>query len=133
VVSSVAGFAPLLARTGYCASKHALHGFFGTLREELGPRGVCVTIVCPSFVGTDLTNVSSGSSSSRRALRETFGRTMMPEEVANAIYRATRRRMELMLPSPAAWLSYYSVRFAPRLYRWIMCRRFAAELGTSIN
>ena len=28
VLSSVAGFAPLLGRTGYAASKHALHGAF---------------------------------------------------------------------------------------------------------
>jgi NAD(P)-dependent dehydrogenase (short-subunit alcohol dehydrogenase family) len=35
VISSVAGFAPLIARTGYAAAKHALHGFFESLRTEL--------------------------------------------------------------------------------------------------
>jgi short-subunit dehydrogenase len=46
-VSSVAGFSPLIARTGYAASKHALHGFFDSLRSELQPDGVDVMIVCP--------------------------------------------------------------------------------------
>jgi len=35
VLSSVAGIGPLLGRSGYCASKYALHGFFETLRQEL--------------------------------------------------------------------------------------------------
>ena len=34
-VSSVAGFTPLVARTGYSASKHAMHGFFDSLRAEV--------------------------------------------------------------------------------------------------
>ncbi|MCX8006445.1 MAG: SDR family oxidoreductase, partial [Burkholderiaceae bacterium] len=54
VVSSVAGFAPLIGRTGYAASKHALHGFFASLRTELAPAGVTVTLVCPSFVATGI-------------------------------------------------------------------------------
>jgi NAD(P)-dependent dehydrogenase (short-subunit alcohol dehydrogenase family) len=31
VIESLAGVSPLLGRTGYCASKHALHGFFTSL------------------------------------------------------------------------------------------------------
>ena len=34
-ISSVAGFSPLIGRTGYAASKHALHGFFDSLRTEV--------------------------------------------------------------------------------------------------
>ncbi len=49
-ISSVAGFAPLIARTGYAASKHALHGFFESLRSEVRSQGVDVTLVCPSFI-----------------------------------------------------------------------------------
>jgi len=33
VIESLAGVSPLLGRTGYCASKHALHGFFTSLRS----------------------------------------------------------------------------------------------------
>jgi NAD(P)-dependent dehydrogenase (short-subunit alcohol dehydrogenase family) len=33
-ISSVAGFSPLVGRTGYAASKHALHGFFDSLRAR---------------------------------------------------------------------------------------------------
>ena len=42
VLSSVAGFAPLSGRSGYSASKHALHGLFDSLRGELKDQGVSV-------------------------------------------------------------------------------------------
>ena len=54
VMSSVAGVAPLALRTGYSASKHALHGCFESLRTELRGTGVGVTMVCPSFVRTGI-------------------------------------------------------------------------------
>ena len=53
-VSSVAGIAPLFGRTGYAASKHALHGFYDTLRCELEEHGVDVTLLCPSMIATDM-------------------------------------------------------------------------------
>jgi short-subunit dehydrogenase len=51
VITSVAGFSPLYGRSGYAASKHALHGLFDSLRTELA-YGVDVMIVCPGFTAT---------------------------------------------------------------------------------
>jgi NAD(P)-dependent dehydrogenase (short-subunit alcohol dehydrogenase family) len=48
VLSSVAGFAPLATRTGYAASKHALQGFFDSLREEHRPRASATTPSAPT-------------------------------------------------------------------------------------
>ncbi len=53
-ISSVAGFAPLTGRTAYSASKHALHGLFGTLRTEIHDAGARVLIVCPGFTDTNI-------------------------------------------------------------------------------
>jgi len=53
-VSSLAGKTGVPARTGYAASKHALVGFFESLRVELMDTGVMVTIVFPGFVATGL-------------------------------------------------------------------------------
>ena len=36
------------------ASKHALQGYFDSLRAELGPRGVTVTVVSPGYIATQL-------------------------------------------------------------------------------
>ena len=53
-ISSVAGFAPLHRRTAYSASKHALEGLTESLRQEIAPFGVRVSIVEPGFVRSGL-------------------------------------------------------------------------------
>lgn len=49
-VASVAGLTGVPSRSGYAASKHAMVGFFDSLRIELKPDGVDVTVICPDFV-----------------------------------------------------------------------------------
>jgi len=130
VLSSIAGFAPLLARTGYCASKYALHGFFDTLRCELADDGVSVTIVCPSFVDTDFARRGlSGDGSTLRADRRTTGRIMTPEIVAEAIYRGALRRRRLVVVSSTGKLAYWLSRLVPGFYERGMSRRFQRELN----
>lgn len=134
VISSIAGFAPLLGRTGYCAAKHALHGFFNTLRCELGADGVGVTIVCPSFVRTAF--ASSGLGADGRPLafeRSTTGKPMPPERVAEAVYRAAARRRRLVVLSPTGKLAYWMTRFFPGAYERGMTRRFQVELTRGGN
>ena len=47
VNESIAGIAPLLGRTGYSASKHALHGLFTSLRTEIRNTGTHVMVFVP--------------------------------------------------------------------------------------
>ncbi len=53
VVSSLAGKIGTPGRTAYSASKHALHGFFDSLRTEVWREGIKVTLVCPGWVRTN--------------------------------------------------------------------------------
>lgn len=53
VVSSLVGKFGTPVRSAYSASKHALHGYFDSLRAEL-PETIGVTILCPGFINTDL-------------------------------------------------------------------------------
>lgn len=54
VISSVAGKLGTPLRSAYCASKHALHGFFDCLRAETSRDGLHVTMVCPGYIATDV-------------------------------------------------------------------------------
>ena len=54
VLSSLAGLTGVPTRTGYAATKHALHGFFDSLRVELHGSGVSVTLACPDFVLSEI-------------------------------------------------------------------------------
>jgi short-subunit dehydrogenase len=53
-VASVAGKVGSPQRTGYCAAKHAVMGFFDALRTEVGGRGIRVTTIVPGFVRTEI-------------------------------------------------------------------------------
>jgi short-subunit dehydrogenase len=53
-ISSLSGKTGVPLRSGYVASKHAMQGFFDTLRIELQGTGVDVLVVSPGFVATDI-------------------------------------------------------------------------------
>ena len=49
-------------RSGYAASKHALHGFFDSLRAEVSNEGIDILLVCPGFIQTNVSkNALTGS------------------------------------------------------------------------
>jgi NAD(P)-dependent dehydrogenase (short-subunit alcohol dehydrogenase family) len=131
-ISSVAGFSPLIGRTGYAASKHALHGFFDSLRTELEDDGVDVLIVCPSFIDTGIDRAALGSDGQPAAhARKTTGQTTQPAEVASAILRAAQQRKTLLLFSFTAKAAWWLSRLWPTRYAAVMKRRLQAEIFPS--
>jgi short-subunit dehydrogenase len=56
VISSLAGYRGLPRSAAYCASKAAVSAFFESLRLDLNPRGIDVTIIHPGFIKTPLTS-----------------------------------------------------------------------------
>lgn len=129
VTSSIAGLAPLLGRASYCASKHALHGLFGTLRAELRDQGVHVLIVCPSFVRTNLqTRALDGDGDVTRHPQSTVGTIETPERVAEKICEAASRRQSLLVMSPVGKLSRWLNALVPDVYERLMTRQVKREL-----
>jgi short-subunit dehydrogenase len=62
VTASVAGKVGAPLRTGYCAAKHAVMGFFDALRSEVAHQGILVSTVVPGFIRTNIsTNALKGS------------------------------------------------------------------------
>ncbi|MBR3713647.1 MAG: SDR family NAD(P)-dependent oxidoreductase, partial [Bacteroidales bacterium] len=53
-MSSLAGKFGIPLRSGYAAAKHALHGFFETLRAENYDNGIRVLMVCPGYINTNV-------------------------------------------------------------------------------
>ncbi|QJE73847.1 SDR family oxidoreductase [Aerophototrophica crusticola] len=65
-ISSIVGKFGSPLRSAYSASKHALHGFFDSLRAELAGTGVQVTLVCPGFIRTEVSaNALTGDGSAQ--------------------------------------------------------------------
>lgn len=115
VVSSLVGRVGSPYRTGYAASKHALHGFFDSLRAEI-PETVSITMVCPGFVKTNVSvNALTGDGSALGTMDSAQARGLDVEPSAKrALDAIDARKLEVYIAGPegkAIWLQ----RFAPRL------------------
>jgi short-subunit dehydrogenase len=127
-ISSVAGFAPLAGRSGYAASKHALQGFFGSLRAELRASGVRVMLVCPGFTNTAIgAHALGGDGGPARQQRTTAGRQADPADVAEAVYRGVRHGRRLLVLSPVGKLAFLISRLSSNAYERLMARALRAE------
>ncbi|XP_047091836.1 dehydrogenase/reductase SDR family member 7-like isoform X1 [Lolium rigidum] len=116
VMSSAAGKVPSPGQALYSASKHALNGYFASLRSELCTKGIKVTIVCPGPIETP---ESSGAASSSQ--RNSSEKRVSVERCAElTIVAATHGLKE-------AWISYqpvlavmYLVQYIPTIGYWLM-------------
>jgi NAD(P)-dependent dehydrogenase (short-subunit alcohol dehydrogenase family) len=126
-ISSIAGFSPLFGRTGYSASKHALHGFFDSLRSEVEDDGVDVSIVCPAFIATGIERAALGGDGGPATLpRNAVGGEMSAADMADRIVDAIGRRRRLHLPTLLAKAAWWTSRLAPAYFARQMKRRVAS-------
>jgi NAD(P)-dependent dehydrogenase (short-subunit alcohol dehydrogenase family) len=121
VLSSVAGFAPVVGRPAYVASKHAVTGLFASLRPELARDGVGVTLVHPTFLATTPAEVAAAGGGA--AGRSTTGGTVTADDVARAVVAAVDRGRDRVLVGRTATLAWWVHRLAPGLYERLMVRR----------
>ncbi len=98
-VSSLTGKTGVPTRSGYAASKHAMAGFFDSLRIELQGTGVTVTMVYPGFVATGIRERAFGGDGrplGTSPVRE--GEVMPVDTCARLILdAAAHRRRELVM------------------------------------
>ena len=66
-MSSQMGHVGAADRSVYCASKHALEGLTKAMAVELGPHGIRVNTVCPTFIETPMTQPFSAMRRSGKA------------------------------------------------------------------
>ena len=129
VNESIAGVAPLLGRCGYAASKHALHGFFTSLRCELRHRGVHVMIVCPGFIQTNLQTRALGGDGNIATHEQTrIGKQQTPGFVAARIRKGAEANRSMMVFTFFGKLGVLISRLYPPLYEKLMTRQFRSEL-----
>lgn len=94
-ISSVMGKIGTPWRSAYAASKHALHGFFDSLRAEVEEAGVKITVICPGYVKTNVTiNALKGDGSQNKVMADTTSKGLHPAHFAQRALRviAQKRR-----------------------------------------
>ena len=98
-VASLTGLVGVPTRTGYAASKHAMRGFFDSLRIELTDESVSVTMIYPGFVATGIRENATGADGKPARIDPVNKDDVMSaEECADIIVRAieSRKREEIM-------------------------------------
>jgi short-subunit dehydrogenase len=123
VVSSLVGKIGSPLRSTYAASKHALHGFFDSLRAEVASSGVRVSIVCPGFVATNVSkNALRGDGSAHGVMDEATARGISPERCARAIARIIEKNRSEALVGGKEIAAVYAKRLVPKLFEKMLER-----------
>jgi len=118
-ISSLAGKIGPPLRTGYSPTKWALHGFYNSLRTEVGDE-IKITIVCPGFVDTEIHQHSvGGDKSGKRDLNE----FMKADEAALITLKAVARGDREEIMTSIARLGVYLSPFIPEILDAIAIRK----------
>lgn len=132
VVSSVMGYVGTPGRSTYAAAKHALHGYFDSLRAEVWRDGLHVTLVCPGYVRTTVSANALGPRGEQHG--RTDGTTMngiTPEACAAALLRGVARRRREVHVGGKEIAGIYLQRFFPGLFARIVRRLAFSVHGTA--
>lgn len=98
-IASLTALVGVPTRTGYAASKHAMRGFFDSLRVELDESGVTVTMVYPGFVATGIRENATGADGKAAKIDPVNKDDVMSvEECADIVLSVmtSRKREEIM-------------------------------------
>ena len=117
VTTSIVGKIGTPLRSTYAATKHALHGFFDSLRAEHHNDNITVTLVCPGFVTTNVSkNALTGDGSPQDTMDIATENGIHPDEFAKQMLKAIRnKREEVYIAGIKEKLGVYTKRFFPKL------------------
>lgn len=129
-VSSLTGKTGVPTRTAYSASKHAMQGFFDSLRIELMGSGVDVLVVSPGFVATPIRDRALGPDGKPRGKspRDEQKGNMSAEECVRQILVAMRKRRRELVMTLTGKVGMIVKVFAPG-----MVDRLAAKMSRERN
>lgn len=128
VVTSAVGKFGSPWRSGYSASKHALHGFFDAMRAELYDDNIKVLLVCPGFVRTNVSiNALNEKGEPLKQMDEATDKGLSPDDVANQILRAIENgKEEVVIGGLKEKFGVWMKRHFPSIFS-IMIRKMAVR------
>lgn len=121
VISSVAGFVGTPYRSAYAAAKHALRGFFDSLRAEIFQYGVGVTLVYPGYIKTNITmNALSSDGAKHGVMDASIQKGMSADKCAAKILDAVAAGKNEVMMGGVETMAVYLKRFAPGLAAYVV-------------
>lgn len=125
VTASVAGKVGVPQRTGYCAAKHAVMGFFDALRAEVEDDGIHVSTIVPGFIRTDISrNALAADGKAFGKVDDDIAGGMDVDECAEVVFNALKaRKREIPVGKGKEMAALWVKRIAPEfLFRMTKAR-----------
>jgi short-subunit dehydrogenase len=124
VLSSVVGKFGTAFRSTYSASKHALQGYFDSLRCEVYDKGISVNIICPGFIKTNVTiNSVTANGEKYNQMDENQENGMNAIECASQILEAIAKNKEEVLIGGKETYGVLIKRFFPSYFSKMIRKR----------
>jgi short-subunit dehydrogenase len=121
VVTSLVGRFGTPFRSSYAASKHALHGFFESLRAEAFVDNISVTMICPGFIKTNVSiNALTADGTALNEMDQAQENGMNSEDCAKAIFKALNAKKEEVCIGGKETYAVYLKRFFPTVFSKIL-------------
>lgn len=115
-------------RSGYAASKHALHGFFDSLRAEVYNDGIQILLVCPGFIQTNVSkNALTGTGTALGSMDNATANGLTAAECASQIVKAIQaEKQEVFVGGFKERLGIWMKRISP-WFLSVMLRKMAVR------
>lgn len=117
VISSISGKFGFYLRSAYSASKHALHGFFESLRMEVFKDNVKVLIVCPGKISTTLSlHALTADGGTHNSMDESIREGMPADLCAERILKGVKNEEEEIFIGGKEIRAVWIKRLFPKLF-----------------
>jgi len=115
--SSLSGKFGFHQRSAYAAAKHAIQGYFETLRMELKPHGISVTIAYPGSINTNISvNAIEKDGNKHGVMDPAQSKGMSAEDCAKHYITAIKKGRPEVLIGGKEFIMFHLKRFFPRLF-----------------
>jgi len=121
VTSSVMGKFGTRLRSSYASSKHALHGYFDCLRQEVADDNIEISLVCPGYIKTNVTkNMLEGDGTKHNKMGHGQDHGMEPDVFAKKLLPKVEAGKEEIYIGGTEIFGIYLQRFVPTLFHKIL-------------
>ncbi len=123
VTSSISGLFGFPLRTAYCASKHAVNGFYESVWTELHDRGIRTTVICPGRIRTNISfHALDKGGKPHGVMDKAQEEGLSPEKCVRAILRGVRKNRRMVLIGRKELIPAYLKRYIPSLFYWLIIK-----------
>ncbi len=119
-VGSLGGLISTYGYSAYSASKFAVVGMAGALRQELDASGVGVSVLCPPEVDTPMVANEAHNILPQTRFIKDVGGTLKVETVTRSALKGIQNNQFMIVPGIMAKFTYWQARCFPKTSAWVM-------------